>query len=184
MPEKYQLLITSEIKKILRDYNKPSNEFEVPLESPALGKDLIDLKVEGDLNSSDTSLSSGQRRNSAASESRLPDNFDYDCIKGIFLSEILEYSNECTVDELVHDAAVLTNRGIEKANEWLAKLKSQDIMTVGDLRDLHEEDWINLNLTVFASRALKNMLFGKGFKATSPKLAQKNQESPPLGSMK
>lgn len=46
-------------------------------------------------------------------------------------------------------------------------------MTVGDLRDLHDEDWVNLNLTVFASRALKNMLFGKGMKLTSPKNASK-----------
>jgi len=54
-----------------------------------------------------------------------------------------------------------TNRGIEKSQEWLARLAAQDIMTVGDLRDLHDEDWSNLGLTVFASRALKNALYGK-----------------------
>lgn len=31
-------------------------------------------------------------------------------------------------------------------------------MTVGDLRDLHDEDWAGIGLTVFALRALKNML--------------------------
>jgi hypothetical protein len=31
-------------------------------------------------------------------------------------------------------------------------------MTVGDLRDLHDEDWSGIGLTVFALRALKNML--------------------------
>ncbi|KAI8388451.1 uncharacterized protein BYT42DRAFT_560129 [Radiomyces spectabilis] len=34
-------------------------------------------------------------------------------------------------------------------------------MTVGDLRDLHDEDWAGIGLTVFALRALKNMLKGK-----------------------
>lgn len=34
-------------------------------------------------------------------------------------------------------------------------------MTVGDLRDLHDEDWSGIGLTVFALRALKNMLKGK-----------------------
>ena len=34
-------------------------------------------------------------------------------------------------------------------------------MTVGDLRDLHDEDWAGIGLTVFAQRALKNMLAGK-----------------------
>lgn len=31
-------------------------------------------------------------------------------------------------------------------------------MTVGDLRELLDEDWLSLGLTVFAIRALKNML--------------------------
>lgn len=34
-------------------------------------------------------------------------------------------------------------------------------MTVGDLRDLHDEDWAGIGLTVFALRAMKNMLKGK-----------------------
>lgn len=31
-------------------------------------------------------------------------------------------------------------------------------MTVGDLRELLDEDWSSIGLTVFAIRALKNML--------------------------
>lgn len=50
---------------------------------------------------------------------------------------------------------------MDKALEWIKKLQNQDIMTVGDLRDLHDEDWAGIGLTVFALRALKNMLKGK-----------------------
>jgi WNK lysine deficient protein kinase len=61
----------------------------------------------------------------------------------------------------VRDCAIASHRNIEKAHEWANKLKNQDIMTVGDLRDLHDEDWAGIGLTVFALRALKNMLKGK-----------------------
>ncbi len=54
---------------------------------------------------------------------------------------ILEYANSTSIDEFVQDTAIATNRGADKVNEWLLKLKSQDIMNVGDLRDLHDEDW-------------------------------------------
>ncbi|KAJ3093070.1 hypothetical protein HK102_010975 [Quaeritorhiza haematococci] len=74
---------------------------------------------------------------------------------------IKEYLDNQPIEELVRDTAMATNRGMEKANEWLARLHAQDIMTVGDLRDLHDEDWASLGLTVFASRALKNALYGK-----------------------
>jgi WNK lysine deficient protein kinase len=40
-------------------------------------------------------------------------------------------------------------------------------MTVGDLRDLHDEDWSGIGLTVFALRALKNMLKGKKLQSSS-----------------
>jgi hypothetical protein len=61
------------------------------------------------------------------------------------------------IDDLVGEISKSTNRP-EKASEWIAKLRSQDIKTVGDLCELHEEDWPNLNLTVFASRALRNAI--------------------------
>jgi WNK lysine deficient protein kinase len=59
------------------------------------------------------------------------------------------------------ETAAATNRNKNKAQEWVRKLQSQDIMTVGDLRDLHDEDWAAIGLTVFAMRALKNSLSGK-----------------------
>ena len=68
-----------------------------------------------------------------------------------------------------------SKRGGIKANEWLTKLQEQDIMCVGDLRDLQEDDWPGLyfssdfsGLTVFLARALKNALYGKKARA-SPK---------------
>ena len=69
----------------------------------------------------------------------------------------------------MRDTAVATNRGLDKANEWLQRLQAQDIMTVGDLRDLTEEDWPSLGLTVFASRVLKNALTGKLARTLSPR---------------
>lgn len=76
----------------------------------------------------------------------------------------VEYSNDCSLDEFITDVASMLNRPMEKAQEWLARLKSEDIMTVGDLRDLIEEDWARLNLTVFATRAIRNALKGKAIK--------------------
>jgi hypothetical protein len=55
-----------------------------------------------------------------------------------------EYSDDQVIEELVKDTALASKRGLEKANEWLAKLKEQDIMTVGDLRDLQDDDWSSL----------------------------------------
>ncbi len=55
-----------------------------------------------------------------------------------------EYSDNTLIDELVRDTALATNRGLEKAGEWCMRLQSQDIMNVGDLRDLHDEDWASL----------------------------------------
>ncbi|KAI9265946.1 kinase-like domain-containing protein [Sporodiniella umbellata] len=73
----------------------------------------------------------------------------------------LEYSNKTTIQSFVLETAAASNRNKEKALEWVHKLHDQDIMTVGDLRDLHDEDWAGIGLTVFAQRALKNMLAGR-----------------------
>lgn len=72
-----------------------------------------------------------------------------------------EYPDDTPIEEMVHDTASINNRSLDKAAEWLVKLKAQDILTVGDLRDLLDEDWANLGLTVFASRALRNCLRGR-----------------------
>ncbi|KAI9487553.1 MAG: putative serine/threonine-specific protein kinase pkpA Phycomyces blakesleeanus [Benjaminiella poitrasii] len=84
------------------------------------------------------------------------------------VSRILEeYTDETDIELFVRDCAIASHRNVEKAHEWANKLKNQDIMTVGDLRDLHDEDWAGIGLTVFALRALKNMLKGKKLTTTS-----------------
>jgi WNK lysine deficient protein kinase len=82
------------------------------------------------------------------------------------LTFLLEYIDDTDIDVFVRDCAIASHRSPEKAHEWANKLKNQDIMTVGDLRDLHDEDWVGIGLTVFALRALKNMLKGK--KSSAP----------------
>jgi hypothetical protein len=94
--------------------------------------------------------------------------------KGSILGEEFEfplkdYQDEELVSTLVQDVALATKRGLEKAAEWLVKLHQQDVMTIGDMRELDDEDWPNLyiynlifrGLTVFAGRALRNALYGK-----------------------
>ena len=71
-----------------------------------------------------------------------------------------EYSDNVSIEDFVSEVATAYNRGLDKASEWLGKLKFEDIDTVGDLRKLQEEDWAKLGLTVFASRALKNAMNG------------------------
>lgn len=73
-----------------------------------------------------------------------------------------EYFDDTNIDVFVYDTAKATNRDPSKAEEWIRKLKNQDIMTVGDLRELLDEDWSCIGLTVFAIRALKNMLYNRG----------------------
>lgn len=89
-----------------------------------------------------------------------------------------DYPNDFPIEDFVMDVASNCNRDADKANEWLLKLKNQDIMTVGDLRDLLDDDWAHLNLTVFASRALKNGLQNAPRKhsnsSMSPRLSMSN----------
>jgi WNK lysine deficient protein kinase len=93
-----------------------------------------------------------------------------------------EYPDDCPVEEIVQDTVLATNRGPEKIVDWLAKLHAQDIVTVGDLRDLHEADWASLGLTVFASRALRNSLQGK--LTRSPKQGGKYYSLTPTGTLR
>ncbi|KAK9762731.1 hypothetical protein K7432_011254 [Basidiobolus ranarum] len=95
---------------------------------------------------------------------------------------VRDYPDECPVEEIVRDIATATNRSMDKANDWLSKLQDQDIMTVGDLRELHDEDWTGLGLTVFARRALRNALFGK--LSRSPRtLSKMSTNSTPTGTI-
>ena len=72
------------------------------------------------------------------------------------------------ITDFVTDIARQLGRDPEKAAEWMEKLHPQDILTVGDLRALQEDDWHQLGLTVFAARAFKNALNAKS-KAIQPK---------------
>ncbi|KAI8975346.1 kinase-like domain-containing protein [Mycotypha africana] len=97
-----------------------------------------------------------------------------------------EYSDDTDISVFVGDCAQASHRSIDKAHEWARKLQNQDIMTVGDLRDLHDEDWAGIGLTVFALRALKNMLKGKRLAAaptgntmTSISTSTNNNNIPP-----
>jgi WNK lysine deficient protein kinase len=101
-------------------------------------------------------VSAGTRRASVSNlDLRPSESFDSE-------TSLKDYHNDCLIEEFISDVASLVNRPVEKANEWLIKLKGEDLLTVGDLRDLLEEDWARLNLTVFATRAIKNAIRGKG----------------------
>lgn len=94
----------------------------------------------------------------------------------------IEYSDDTDIGVFVADCAQASHRGADKAQEWARKLQNQDIMTVGDLRDLHDEDWAGIGLTVFALRALKNMLKGKKLAAVQSQQQQSYSISPPPSS--
>ncbi len=80
---------------------------------------------------------------------------------GVDYDDVVDYPNEHPIEEFILEVASNVNRPTERAQEWLATLKAEDILTVGDLRDLLEEDWSRINLTVFATRVIKNALCGK-----------------------
>lgn len=52
-----------------------------------------------------------------------------------YIINIIEISNDRPIEDLVKDVCINSNRNIDKANEWIQRLKGQDIMTVGDLRE-------------------------------------------------
>ncbi|KAJ3190011.1 signal transducing kinase of the PAK [Gaertneriomyces sp. JEL0708] len=167
LPAKYQHLITGEINRILREMNKPSPEEDKNREESrqqgwatrtnSVSQQQVQLSQgDGAQTSTEdenaTTADSGLFRKSSLQEAKSEEFLDF---------PHKEYTDDRPIEELVMETALATNRGVEKANEWLGKLKNQDIMTVGDMRELHDEDWSSLGLTVFASRALKNALYGK-----------------------
>ena len=68
------------------------------------------------------------------------------------------------IEVFVNLAAHQARRSSQKAAEWAQCLRSQDVITVGDLRQLYPEDWSSLKLTIFECRALKNLLSQSVFK--------------------
>lgn len=150
LSSKYQTLVSNEIHRILKDINRLAMEVprtEIRPSSPPFHSD-DNTKLTNDLLTSPTST---DRR---TQDSLKSGDFDSDL-------PLREYPSDFPVEEFVSDIAMITKRPIEKAEEWLSKLKAQDIMTVGDLRHLHDEDWTQLNLTVFACRTIRNAIKAK-----------------------
>jgi len=188
IPERYQQLITSEINRILRELNKyapgmddgkdhnhhiweggtvmekelaAANERALEAERRAwqLEQQLAEKerKLEKELATINTIVTPIEQEIPSK-----PSNIDIkdDEIEDHY-PDNEEISNDRPIEDLVRYVCINSNRNIDKANEWIQKLKGQDIMTVGDLRELHDEDWNNLGLTVLACRLLKNTLYGK-----------------------
>ncbi|KAF9286336.1 hypothetical protein BGZ68_003033 [Mortierella alpina] len=157
LPQRYQRIITHDINRILRERagvsdKKDSAGLHPPM-SPMMQISLSQGAVAPlALDTSNPHTAGGTtlgRRNSnpeTSGEEELP---------------FKEYPPDTPIEELVRDTVMAYHRGPDKEREWLAKLKNQDIMTVGDLKDLQDSDWAGFDLTVFASRAIRNRLFGK-----------------------
>ncbi|KAF9939393.1 hypothetical protein BGZ65_010605 [Modicella reniformis] len=161
LPKRYQRIITHDINRILRELSGTTDKKDSASLTPSSPMLITNGHAYGAVSplTLDTSNSPQtpippfpgmlQRKNSHiewGGEEELPPK---------------EYSMDALIEDLVHDTAMAYHRGPDKANEWLAKLKNQDIMTIGDLKDLQDDDWAGFGLTVFASRALRNRLFGK-----------------------
>ena len=84
------------------------------------------------------------------------------------LTEAFDFHLNMPIEEFIAEVAAFVHRPLEKAAEWLAILKSQDLMTVGDLCALLDEDWNRLGMTVFATRAIRNSLKGAKLKPSLP----------------
>ncbi|EHY65252.1 WNK protein kinase [Nematocida ausubeli] len=74
-----------------------------------------------------------------------------------------EFKDAQPISEFVSEVALVAKRAKSIADGWAGLLRKQDIKTVGDLRMLTEEDWEMLKLPVFASRAMKNILYGEAY---------------------
>ncbi|KAI1317083.1 ATP binding [Mortierella claussenii] len=163
LPQRYQRFITHDINRILRELagtnDKKDSAGLHPPSSPLMQHSnqshgaISPMALE--ISNPIAQTSGLSRRNSNpeyAGDEELP---------------FKEYLPDTPIEELVNDTAMAYHRGPDKASEWLAKLKNQDIMTVGDLKDLQDSDWAGFGLTVFAYRALRNRLFGKNNKRPS-----------------
>ncbi|KAF9175052.1 ATP binding [Mortierella sp. AD011] len=158
LPQRYQRFITHDINRILRELAGTAEKKEGAGHQPSASPMIQGSHLHGsvppmtlDTSNPSTQIALGRRNSNtdSNSEEELPHK---------------EYSPDTPIEELVNDTAMAYHRGRDKADEWLAKLKNQDIMTVGDLKDLQDSDWAGFGLTVFASRAIRNRLLGKSTK--------------------
>ncbi|CAG8621824.1 5611_t:CDS:10 [Paraglomus brasilianum] len=171
--EKYKTLITHEINRILRELNKIQNGDDQNKEEanslwPISGASSTGYG--GSRSNIALTISPG-----SMAQTQMERNFMNGMISPLYpgmepnrrrewLNDpedslpMREYPNDTPIEEFVSDTAQALHRDMEKARQWTDKLKKEDIMTVGDLRRLHDEDWAGIKLTVFATRALKNAL--------------------------
>ncbi|KAI1319687.1 signal transducing kinase of the PAK [Mortierella claussenii] len=178
LPQKYQRIITHDINRILRELAGTSDKKDSAGLTPS--SPMMLTNGNGTTNGiSHLTLDNGVSipASSQTTLARTTSNLNRKSSSPEWaVTEVeipfKEYSLDTPIEDLVNDTAMAYHRGPDKANEWLAKLKNQDIMTIGDLKDLQDSDWAGFDLTVFASRALRNRLFGK-----RPNLLSRNSSS-------
>jgi len=183
IPEKYQQLITSEINGILREMNKYTPELDENKEEDHhiwKRENAISKKIE----QANQRFQDAERRIIVAEEAiknidlelenlenlkRNKASLEYELQKKAVISDNPsvttpqdipddDYFNDLPVEELAKFTAASNNKA-DKIKEWTQKLRDQDIVTIGDLKELHDEDWAGLGLTVLATRLLKNALY-------------------------
>ncbi|GJJ77834.1 WNK lysine deficient protein kinase [Entomortierella parvispora] len=164
LPQRYQRIITHDINRILRELSGVNEKKESPGHLTPSSPMVQMNQSHGNVSPLTLDVTSPQTPQGATTLSRKNSNPEY---TGEVDLPFKEYAPDAPIEDLVRDTAAAYHRGPDKANEWLAKLKNQDIMTVGDLQDLQDSDWAGFELTVFASRALRNRLFGKNTKRPS-----------------
>ena len=163
----FKSYVVGEINRIVRE----ARRYNFPISSPSttslaaavsnlsISKNSSPIKASSptqeplliNLDSSDYSLNSNSNGNETSNGSET------------IATEFL-FSDSDPIEVFVTAAALEARRSIAKATEWSKLLRSQDIVCVGDMRQLHAEDWSSLKLTVFACRALKNLLLKSNFK--------------------
>ncbi|KAF9174314.1 hypothetical protein BGX21_008248 [Mortierella sp. AD011] len=164
LPHKYQRIITHDINRILRELagtNDKKDNAGLSPSSPMLLTNGHGLTHGAISHLTLDTISNPQTPPPAPRNALNRKNSNAEWVPVEEEIPFKEYSMDAPIEDLVNDTAMAYHRGPDKANEWLAKLKNQDIMTIGDLKDLQDSDWVGFDLTVFASRALRNRLFGK-----------------------
>ncbi|KAF9571360.1 hypothetical protein EC968_000676 [Mortierella alpina] len=164
LPQKYQRIITHDINRILRELAGTNDKKDSAGLTPSSPMLVTNGHALGSVSHLALDSAGGHPvplARTTSSLSRKNSNPDWGVEEDL---PFKEYSMDAPIEDLVHDTAMAYHRGPDKAKEWLAKLKNQDIMTIGDLKDLQDSDWAGFDLTVFASRALRNRLFGKNIK--------------------
>ncbi|KAF8963463.1 hypothetical protein BGZ46_000964 [Entomortierella lignicola] len=164
LPHKYQRIITHDINRILRELAGTNDKKDTAGLTPSSPMMLTNGQGLSHANISHLTLDTLSSTPTLVSKNISPLNRKNSNPEWVPVEDEIpfkEYSMDAPIEDLVNDTAMAYHRGPDKANEWLAKLKNQDIMTIGDLKDLQDSDWAGFDLTVFASRALRNRLFGK-----------------------